>query len=402
MPSATVVITKGREKPIIQQHPWVFSGAIDSIKGNPTPGDIVTVSAADGKFLARGYWNPNSQIQVRLLTWHDEPLHDDWWRARIETALFARAHHPNPTAQRVINAENDYLPGLIVDRYGDWLMLQALTLGIETRKAALTEMLVDVLKPQGIYERSDVDVRGREGLPHSVGVLWGSEPPAKIEIDEYGLRILVDVRKGHKTGYYLDQLANRAELRNLLTPLALTLPNDFRFINLFSYTGSFGLHALASGAGYICNVDSYREALQTGEDIIRLNNPDWIKRADSIMADVFELLRDHARSGEKFDMVVLDPPKFAHIAGQVEKAARGYKDLNLHAFKIVKSGGYLMTFSCSGAVSADLFQKIVFGALADSGRQAQIVKHLEQSPDHPVALTFPEGGYLKGLLLRVT
>lgn len=401
MSSASVIISKGREKPIIQQHPWVFSGAIDSIKGNPTPGDIVTISATDGKFLARGYWNPNSQIQVRILTWHDEPIDDDWWRARIQAAITARAHHPNPTAQRLINAENDYLPGLVVDRYGDWLVLQALTLGIETRKAALTEMLADALKPQGIYERSDVDVRGREGLPHAEGIRWGAEPPAKIEIDEYGLRILVDVRKGHKTGYYLDQLANRAELRNLLAPLALTLPNDFRFINLFSYTGSFGLHALASGAGYVCNVDSYREALQTGEDIIRLNNPDWLTHTDSIMADVFELLRDHARSGEKFDMVVLDPPKFAHTAGQVEKAARGYKDLNLHAFKIVKPGGYLMTFSCSGAISADLFQKIVFGALADSGRQAQIVKHLEQSPDHPVALTFPEGGYLKGLLLRV-
>ncbi len=401
MTSASVIISKGREKPIIQQHPWIFSGAIDSIKGNPTPGDIVTVVSAEDKFLARGYWNPNSQIQVRILTWHDETIDDAWWRARIQSAIAARAHHPNLTAQRLVNAENDYLPGLVVDRYGDWLVLQALTLGIETRRALLTDILANIVKPQGIYERSDVDVRSREGLTHAEGVLWGEAPPARIEIDEYGLRILVDVRKGHKTGYYLDQLENRAQLRSLLAPKHLVLPNDFRFINLFSYTGSFGLHALASGAGYVCNVDSYREALQTGEEIIRLNNPDWISRTDSVMADAFELLRDHAKSGESFDLVVLDPPKFAHSAGQVEKAARGYKDLNLHAFKIVKPGGYMMTFSCSGAVSADLFQKIVFGALADSGRQAQIVKHLEQAPDHPVALTFPEGGYLKGLLLRV-
>ncbi|MCA9911655.1 MAG: class I SAM-dependent rRNA methyltransferase, partial [Anaerolineae bacterium] len=200
---------------------------------------------------------------------------------------------------------------------------------------------------------------------------------------------------------YLDQMANRAKLRNLLAPLAMSAPNDFRFINLFSFTGSFGLHALAMGAGYVLNVDSYREALQTAEDIAKLNDPDWKKRSDYIMGDAFQLLRDFAQTGDMYDMVVLDPPKFAHSAGQVEKAARGYKDLNLHAFKVVKPGGHLMTFSCSGAVSADLFQKIVFGALADAGRQAQIVEHLEAGQDHPVALTFPEGAYLKGLLLRV-
>jgi 23S rRNA (cytosine1962-C5)-methyltransferase len=401
MSSPTIIIEKGREKPILQQHPWIFSGAIGSINGNPQPGDIVTVNATDGRFLARGYWNPNSQIQVRILSWQDVPIDESWWNAQLSRAIGVRAHHPNQSALRLINAENDFLPGLIVDRYGDWLVVQALTMGIEVRKKALAGMLADILKPAGIYERSDVDVRSREGLAHAEGVLFGEIPPPQIEIDEYGMRILVDVHKGHKTGYYLDQSANRGVLRQLIETEALSLPNDFRFINLFSYTGSFGLHALAAGAGYICNVDSYREALQTGEDIIRLNNPDWIKRTDSVMADAFELLRDYARNQEQFDMLVLDPPKFAHNAGQVDKAARGYKDLNLHAFKIVKPGGLMMTFSCSGAVSADLFQKIVFGALADSGRQAQVIRHLEQAPDHPVALTFPEGAYLKGLLLRV-
>ncbi|MDX2140347.1 MAG: class I SAM-dependent rRNA methyltransferase [Chloroflexota bacterium] len=399
--SATVTIVKGREKPIVQQHPWVFSGAIQRVQGHAQPGDIVSVQAADGKFLARGYWNSESQIQVRILTWQDEAIDDDWWRARLERSIAARAHHPNPTAQRLVNAESDWLPGLIVDRYGDWLVIQALTMGIEVRKTQLAEMLADILKPKGIYERSDVDVRGREGLERSEGLVWGEAPPDRIETDEYGLRVLVDVKNGHKTGYYLDQASNRAEIRSLLAPLALALPNDYRMINLFSFTGSFGLHALASGAGYVCNVDSYREALQQGEEIIRLNDPTWIKRTDSIMGDSFGILRDYAGSGEQFDLVVLDPPKFAHSAGQVEKAARGYKDLNLHAFKIIRPGGYLMTFSCSGAISADLFQKIVFGALADSGRQGQIVKHLEAAPDHPVALTFPEGAYLKGLLVRV-
>lgn len=397
----TIVIKKGREKPIQQQHPWVFSGAIERVKGNPAPGEIVTLATVDGTFLARGYWNAASQIQVRILTWHDEPIDEAWWRAKIERAIAARAHHPTPTAQRLINAESDYLPGLIVDRYGDWLVLQALTRGIEQHKDMLTAHVADLIKPAGIYERSDADVRAREDLPNAAGVMWGTEPPHKIEIDEYGLRMLVDVYKGHKTGYYLDQMANRAELRTLLAPLALEQPNDFRFVNLFSYTGSFGLHALAGGAGYVCNVDSYREALQFAEDIIELNDPSWKARSDLVQGDAFAVLRDFAHSGDQYDVVVLDPPKFAHNAGQVEKAARGYKDLNLHAFKIIKPGGYLMTFSCSGAVSADLFQKIVFGALADSGRQGQIVKHLGAAPDHPIALTFPEAAYLKGLLVRV-
>lgn len=397
----SVIIKKGREKPIVQQHPWVFSGAIEAVRGNPEPGEIVTVQSKEGKFLARGYWNPTSQIQVRILTWQDEPIDETWWRAKLDQAIRARAHHPTPTALRLVNAESDYLPGLIVDRYGDTLVLQSLTLGIETRKAELVEMLADLVQPAGIYERSDVDVRQKEGLDQAKGLLWGEEPPKQIEIDEFGVRVLVDAVNGHKTGYYLDQMANRAKLRVLLAPLALSAPNDFRFINVFSFTGSFGLHALALGAGYVLNVDSYREALQTAEDIAKLNDPDWKKRSDYIMGDAFQLLRDFAQTGDMYDMVVLDPPKFAHSAGQVEKAARGYKDLNLHAFKIIKPGGYLMTFSCSGAVSADLFQKIVFGALADAGRQAQIIEHLEAGPDHPVALTFPEGAYLKGLLLRV-
>lgn len=398
---STIVIHKGREKPIIQQHPWVFSGAIESVRGNPSPGEIVTLVASDGRFLGRGYWNAKSQIQVRILTWHDEDINHAWWGAAVERAIAARAHYPTPTAMRLVNAESDYLPGLVVDRYGDHLVLQALTLGIETRKKQIIDLLVDLARPAGIYERSDVDVRQKEGLDQAKGLIWGEEPPKQIEIDEYGLHILVDVVNGHKTGYYLDQMANRAELRALLAPLALQAPNDYRFINVFSYTGSFGLHALAGGAGYVQNVDSYREALQTAEHMAKLNGDDWKQRSDFVMADAFQLLRDYAQTGEMFDLVVLDPPKFAHNAGQVEKAARGYKDLNLHAFRIIRPGGYLMTFSCSGAISADLFQKIVFGALADANRQAQIVKHLEAGPDHPVALTFPEGAYLKGLLLRV-
>lgn len=394
MSNGKIVIKPNREKPILNQHPWIFSGAIDEVRGNPSPGDIVTVMDKSGKFLARGYWNPKSQIQVRILTWQDEEINDDWWRRVLKRAIDARQ---SPTAsRRLVNAENDFIPGLIVDQYADWLVLQALTLGIDRRKEMLAATLMKLYQPQGIFERNDVDVRKKEGLPQHTGTLLGNEPPELIEIEE-GSRILVDVHRGHKTGYYLDQAVNRAELYHLISTHSL---RNASFLNLFSYTGGFGLSALKAGASTVVNVDSSREILELAEKNFELNasNPGEV---EFIQANAFDYLHDIVEQGEQFDIVVCDPPKFAQNAQQVERAARGYKDLNLNCFKIIKSGGYLMTFSCSGAVSADLFQKIVFGALADSGRQAQILRHLGPSDDHPVALTFPEGAYLKGLLLRV-
>jgi 23S rRNA (cytosine1962-C5)-methyltransferase len=404
-----IVIKQGREKPIIQRHPWIFSGAIDAVNGNPTPGDIVTVTDHKGRFLARGYWNPRSQIQVRVLTWQDEEITDDWWQRMLERSVksrgirhiaYERGDGGSP-AYRVINAENDFLPGLIVDRYGEWLVLQALTLGIDQRKAKIVELLSGLTTTSGIYERSDVDVRKKEGIDFQTGNLWGKSPPEHIEIREGSVRILVDVYKGHKTGFYLDQRDNRLILGNLLS-------SDFdgycHLLNLFSYTGAFSLHALAQGGVHVINVDASREALELAEASTHLNGFDKKQHSEEsefIQADVFEFLRAQVAESQQFDIVILDPPKFAYSAGQVEKAARGYKDINLNAFKCVKPGGYLMTFSCSGAISADLFQKIVFGALVDSGRQAQILKHLGPGDDHPVALTLPEGTYLKGLLLRV-
>lgn len=408
MPEGTITIKKGREKPVIQQHPWIFSGAIAGAK-NAQPGDIVTVTAHDGAFLARGYWNPKSQIQVRILTWQDEPINDEWWRRMLKRAIegrgiqhvaYERGDAPQ-AAFRVVNAENDFIPGLVVDRYADWLVLQALTLGIDQRKHTIVELLADLARAKGIFERSDVDVRGKEGLKPSTGLLWGEEPPQLITIDEH-VKINVDVRAGHKTGFYLDQTPNRQIIYDLLT-------EDFgsdicHFLNLFSYTGGFGLHALNASGVHVVNIDSSREALELAEKNAVLNGFHENRNAQTyehIQADVFDYIRDAAARGDQYDVIVCDPPKFAHNAQQVDRAARGYKDLNLHAFRLVKPGGYLMTFSCSGAVSVDLFQKIVFGALADSRRQAQILKHLGPGDDHPVALTFPEGAYLKGLLLRV-
>jgi 23S rRNA (cytosine1962-C5)-methyltransferase len=289
----------------------------------------------------------------------------------------------------------------VVDWYGGWAVLQALTLGIDTRKAMIARLVMEILDARGIYERSDVDIRGKEGLKESNAVLSGEEPPGPVQIVENGLTFQVDLQRGHKTGFYLDQRPNRQIVGQLARRLAAD--NDagsVRCLNLFSYTGGFGLYALHGGAADVINVDSSYEALDLAEQNFQLNNLP-LDQVEFIQANVFEYLRDMRDNGEQYDVIVLDPPKFAQSAGQVERAARGYKDLNLNAFRCVKPGGYLMTFSCSGAITADLFQKIVFGALADSGRQAQILRHLGPGDDHPVALTFPEGAYLKGLLLRV-
>lgn len=408
MTEGSVIVRKGREKPIIQQHPWIFSGAIAHAE-DAAPGDIVTVRATDGKFLARGYWNPRSQIQVRILTWEDEPINEAWWRRKLQRAIdgrgiqqtaFERGDNPH-AAFRLVNAENDYLPGLIVDRYDRWLVIQALTLGVDTRKPLIARLLAEILRPMGIYERSDVDVREKEGLQPVTGPLWGVQPPQRIPVREGPVEVLADVHKGHKTGLYLDQRPNRQLLYNLL---AEDFDGPCRLLNLFSYTGGFALQALAAGGVHAICVDSSGEALQIAEENFRRNDFHLSKHGESyelVEADSFTYLRDALARSDQFDIIVLDPPKFAHTKQQIERAARGYKDLNLNAFRLIKPGGYLLTFSCSGAIDADLFQKIVFGALADSRRQAQILRHLGPGEDHPIALTFPEGAYLKGLLLRV-
>lgn len=407
MSEYTIQIKAGREKPIRQQHPWIFSGAIAEVRGSPPPGEIVTVTDAKGRFLARGYWNPRSQIQVRLLTWQDEIIDEAWWRRMLRRSIEARRvynehhrHNPLDEGWRVVHAENDFLPGLIVDRYGDWLVMQALTLHIDQKKGliarTLSELFAEIGLPvEGIYERSDVDVRHKEGLKEVTGVLWRAEPPERIQMGRNELRYQVDVRKGHKTGFYLDQKPNHALVETLFRS-EYGSDSNTSLLNLFSYTGRFGLAA----PGRVINVDASHEALEQAEQNYQRSGFD-VSRADFIQAEVFDFLRDQTAQEALHDVVILDPPKFAHNAGQVEKAARGYKDINLNAFRCIKAGGHLLTFSCSGAISADLFQKIVFGALADSGRQAQILQHLGPGDDHPVALTFPEGAYLKGLLLRV-
>lgn len=400
-----MILHEKRQKAVLNRHPWIFSGAIAQVDGSPDDSGIVTVRDRAGKFLARGYWNSRSSIRIRLMTWDEtEAIDEAFWRRRIEQALAVRHvenrvnDHGTPNAYRLINAENDGLPGLVVDRYGDWLVMQALTLGIDTRKAMLAGLLAKMLNPGGIYERSDVDVRPKEGLKATVGVLQGKEPPELIEIDENSRRFLVDVKRGHKTGFYLDQRANRAIIGDWFR---WDDEADKRTVlNAFSYTGGFAVYARNSLVRRVINIDSSADALGMARRNLALNGYD-APDEDFVEGDVFEVLRYYRDSRQQFDMIILDPPKFAHSVRQVEQAARGYKDINLLAFRLLKPGGMLATFSCSGAISAELFQKIVFSALVDAGRNAQIIRYLTQSSDHPIALTFPEGAYLKGLLCRV-
>jgi len=401
---ARVIIRGDRTKPLERRHPWVFAGAIESVRGEPADGDLIGLYSPNGEFLARGYWNSHSQIRVRALTWVDGELIDTaWWGKRLERAVQARRtlSSEETNACRLVNGENDGLPGLVVDRYGDWLVLQAQTLGIDRRKAEVTALLNELLHPAGIFERSDdQDMRQKEGLIPVAGVLCGEPPPPLIEISEHGHRFLVDVRGGHKTGFYLDQRETRETLRRWLHAEAELGNGNLTVMNCFSYTGGFAVYGLAGGAARVVNVDSSAEALALAKQNVALNG-NVPSDADFVQEDVFRVLRCYRDSGEGFDVVVLDPPKFAQTQAQVEGACRGYKDINWLAFRLIKPGGLLLTCSCSGAVDADLFQKVVFGALIDAKREAQIIARLGPGTDHPVSLTLPEGAYLKGLLCRV-
>ncbi|MCB8921903.1 MAG: class I SAM-dependent rRNA methyltransferase [Ardenticatenaceae bacterium] len=398
METTTLVLKPGREKPVLNRHPWVFSGAIARVSGSPTPGDVVEVVDVDGRSLAHAYYNPHSQIRARILTWDEHtPIDDAFWRQQIQRAINGRQQlnlEPVTNAYRLIHAEADGLPGFIVDKYGDYLVMQCLTLGIDRRKEALAAILADLLHPRGILERSDADVRQKEGLPQQTGLLWGSAPPDEVQILENGHRFGVNLHEGHKTGFYLDQRDNRALLGQP------HFVSGKEILNVFAYTGGFAIYAAAHDAGPIINLDTSVPALTQAERNIELNG---YSRPDDVylLGDAFQVLRDYRDNGRQFDIIILDPPKFAHSQRDVQRATRGYKDLNWLALRLLPPGGILATFSCSGLISADLFQKVVFGAAVDAHREVQILHTLSQGPDHPILLTFPESAYLKGLLCRV-
>ncbi|MCR4405613.1 MAG: class I SAM-dependent rRNA methyltransferase [Anaerolineae bacterium] len=393
---STVILKKGRAKPVLLHHPWVFSGAIARIEGEAQDGDVVVVRDAGGNFLAQGMLNRRSQIAVRLLSWDESGVIDsDFWRTRLARAIAARkvlTDDPGTTAYRLVNAEADLLPGLVVDRYDDILVVQFLTLGMDVRKREIVSLLAELVQPRGIYERCDEEMRAKEGLLSQEGCLWGEEPPDLLQITENGLHFWVDIKRGQKTGFYLDQRENRRRVQ-------VYCPGH-TVLNAFAYTGGFAVYAAAAGAEHITNIDSSAEALDLAKRNMALNG--FAARDDEfVQGDVFQILRYYRDQGRSFDVVILDPPKFAHTQSQVERAARGYKDINLLALQLVRPGGALVTFSCSGAISADLFQKIVFGASVDAGRDVQIIERLSQGVDHPALLSFPESQYLKGLVCRV-
>jgi 23S rRNA (cytosine1962-C5)-methyltransferase len=394
MPS--VKLKKGRDKSFNRKHPWIFSGAIDSVKDIKVNGETVEIISGDGKFLGYGSYSSHSQISVRVLSFNPEDKIDkDFILQRIESTEQFRKQIINEAttnAYRVINAEGDSLPGLVVDKYGEYLVCQFLSAGAEFWKKEIIEILASLFHPTGIYERSDVEVREKEGLQQSKGNLYGKEPEEYIEVIENGNKFLVDANLGHKTGFYLDQRDNRKFLEDF------SLDNEI--LNCFSYTGGFSVYAIKAGASKVINVDSSLESLALAEKNFSLNGIDS-SRYENIQDDVFKYLRKLRDMNKQFDVIILDPPKFAESVSQIEKAARGYKDINLLALKLLKKNGVLFTFSCSGHIVPDLFNKIIADAAADAGREAHILKYLTQSPDHTMLTSFPEGLYLKGLVCKV-
>jgi len=388
-----ITLKPRKDKPVRQRHPWIFSGAIARTEGKPAAGEIIDVRAQDGRWLARAEFNPHSQIRARAFCWDEGVTADDaFWRQRLAAAIARRnALMPAAEARRLVFAESDGIPGLIVDAYRSHLVVQTLTAGAEARKAMTTRHLVELLAPASIIERDD-PMRRKEGLPPASGLLYGQPPAEPLIITENGHRFLVDLNSGQKTGFYLDQAANRAALASHCAGKEI--------LNAFSYTGAFAVYALAADAKHVINLDASRDALTLADANLRLNgfNP---HRWQNIEADVFKQLRRWRDEARQFDLIILDPPKFATSRGNLQRATRGYKDINWLAMRLLRPGGLLATFSCSGLVSADLFQKILFGAALDAGRDARIIGHFHQSPDHPVLLTFPEAAYLKGFLLHI-
>jgi 23S rRNA (cytosine1962-C5)-methyltransferase len=391
--TARLVLKPGREKSLRHRHPWIFSGAVERVDGDPASGETVGVFAHDGAQLAWAAYSPASQIRARAWTFDAaETVDEGFLRARLAASIARRADmlDARHDACRLVHSESDGLPGLIVDRYGDIAVVQILAAGAERWREFWPDALVKEAGVRSVYERSDAEVRALEGLAPRSGQLLGS-PLEVTRIVEAGIAYEVDVARGQKTGFYLDHRANRA--------IAGSLAREAEVLNAFCYTGAFSLAALAGGAKRVLSIDTSEEALDTARRNVALNGFD-AERAEWLAVDVFAHLRRLRDEGRRFDLIVLDPPKFAPTEKHVPRAARAYKDINLWAMKMLAPGGNLLTFSCSGAVAPDLFQKIVAGAAADARVDLEIRARLGASYDHPVSIHFPEGEYLKGLWLR--
>ena len=398
---AELILKKGKEKSLLRRHPWVYDTAVDRAAGNPKAGDTVKVVAKDGRFLAWAAYSPASTLRARCWSFREDEVIDDiWFEKKIREAVAARDGLLERTnARRILFGEADGLPGLIVDQYGDWLVTQFQAAGVEAHRELIGRLLLEVTGARGVYDRSDAATRRREGLEVRSEVLVGETAPDVIEIVEDGVKYGVDVRVGHKTGFYIDQRESRLSAQRAAEEFRHRHGRGLRALNCFCYTGGFSLALLKGGAEEVVSVDSSEEALAMARANAERNG--FTNRAEWICEDVFTCLRRLRDAGEKFDLVILDPPKFASSHYHVDRAARAYKDINLNGLKLLGPGGELFTFSCSGAIDVDLFQKIVAGAVIDSGVTAWATGRFGAGEDHPLLMTCPEGEYLKGLRLAV-
>ncbi|PIJ51362.1 23S rRNA (cytosine(1962)-C(5))-methyltransferase [Erwinia sp. OLTSP20] len=394
--SARLILAKGREKSLLRRHPWVFSGAIARTEGKAAAGETIDICDSQGNWLARGAFSPQSQIRARVWSWDaDESIDSAFFVRRLQQAQRLRdwlASRDNLDSYRLIAGESDGLPGITVDRFAGFLVVQLLSAGAEYQRPALISALQQCYPALSIFDRSDVSVRKKEGLALSHGPICGELPPPLLTINEHGMKLLVDIQHGHKTGYYLDQRDSRLATRRYAS--------GKRVLNCFSYTGGFAVSAMLGGCESVVSVDTSQPALDIARQNIELNGLDSAK-AQFIRDDVFKLLRRWREQGEQFDLIVLDPPKFVENKNQLAGACRGYKDINMLAMQLLSPGGMLLTFSCSGLMPTELFQKIIADAAVDAQRDVQFIEQFRQAADHPVITSYPEGLYLKGFACRV-
>lgn len=394
--TARLFLAKGREKSLLRRHPWVFSGAVTRVEGNAVSGETIDVCDFQGKWLARAAFSPQSQIRARVWTFdQQESVDRDFFINRLQTAQQWRtllAKRDDLTGYRLIAGESDGMPGITIDRFQNFIVLQLLSAGAEYQRANLVAALQHCYPECAIYDRSDVAVRKKEGLPLTQGSVVGEEPPALLPIREHGMQILVDIKEGHKTGFYLDQRDSRLAARRFAA--------NAKVLNCFSYTGAFAVSALMGGCEHVISVDTSQAALDVARQNVELNQLD-LSKAEFVRDDVFQLLRKYRDEGRKFDLIIMDPPKFVENKSQLAGVCRGYKDINMLALNLLSSGGILLSFSCSGLMPIELFQKILADAALDAGRDVQFIEQYRQAADHPVIASYPEGLYLKGFACRV-
>ena len=395
--SARIYLNIGREKSLLRKHPWIFSKAINKIKGNPMLGETVDVFDNKGNWLAKGAYSPESQMRVRVWSFNEnEHIDRDFFLQKLSNAQTRRDWFISDgglTGYRLIAGESDGLPGITIDIYDDLIVCQLLSAGAEFYRHVIVDCLAELYPNHSVYERSDVDVRKKEGLDKTTGWLRNPTESTERVITEHGIKIYVDVETGHKTGFYLDQRDSRLA--------AGKYAKGKTVLNCFSYTGTFSLHCAANGAKEVTNVDVSQTALDLAAKNLELNNLQD-KPVNFVKEDVFKLLRKYREEGRKFDMIILDPPKFVDSKAQLTNACRGYKDINMLAMQLLNPNGLLLTFSCSGLLDAGLFQKVVADAALDANKSCHFVERLQQAADHPISSNYPEGYYLKGLVCQVS